>query len=152
MRSHLPRLTACFGILAAFTPASAAAQSDEAPFGEDQPPAEHVPPATSTWAADPFAGMLLGFEAPAGVGLGLVFAQVDESGPSAAASTTYSTTIDGSERTASLVAYPVGRGVLVTGMFRYVQLNSAMDIAMGRAAPWTSVAARGGGIGLIGAF
>jgi hypothetical protein len=157
---NAPSIAGSFGLLCALMPAVAAAQPDGARSSEAdreqlEPPAATASTApASTWYSDPFAGMLLGIEAPAGVGLGLVFTQVDESTTSATATNSYSSTIEGTdfERTASLVAYPVGRGVLVTGMFRYVQLNSALDIALGRSTPWTSVAARGGGIGLIGAF
>ena len=127
---------------------------------DEEPPAEGAPdpqPAatTPTWYSDPFAGMLVGFEAPAGVGLGLVFSGLDENEVYASATygDSYTTAVDGpAERSASLVAYPLGRGILVTGMVRYVQLHSALDVALGRSALWGVYAPRGGGLGLVGAF
>ena len=148
------------GIACALLPGVAHAQSatSEVPRPAEEERTYTLQPPSPLYS-DPFAGMLWGFQAPSGVGLGLVFAPLDETLTYApddeyASPTSYHVSTDAfeGERAASLVAYPVGRGVLVTGMFRYVQLNSALDIAMGRAAPWTSVAPRGGGIGLVGAF
>src|SRR5262245_59239462 len=113
LHSSLPRLGLLFGVLCALTPGLAAAQAESSEEAvEAPPPAEPPAPSTSpSWYSDPFGGMLFGFAAPAGVGLGLVFSGLDENEVYAGSTyeNVYALTVDGAaaEKTASLVAYPI---------------------------------------------
>jgi len=129
------------------------ARAQEEDVYSEPPPLQESAPLHHHRANDPFADSLFVLRAPAGFGLGLVYTQVEQR--VVAASETYdayAATIDDFEtqRSASLVALPIGRGMMVTGDVRYVRLVSPMDV--GRAPLWNWVAYRGGSIGVIGAF
>ena len=151
MGSRTAAYVACLcGAFVALTPTTAAAQTPSDTDMQTSPPKLQLAP-IPPWYSDPFGGMLVGVEAPAGVGFGFVSPPVIEAGdlPS------YDYALDfelGVERATSLVAYPLAPGILVTGMLRYVQVHSALEIAMGRAVPWDAYMPLGGGLGLVGAF
>ena len=152
MRSSCVARLALAGAVLLAAEGGARAQEEEI-SSEPPPLVESAPLHQHHKAYDPFADSLFVLRAPAGFGLGLVYTTVEQRVVVASETyDAYAATIDDAEiqRSASLVALPIGRGMMVTGDLRYVRLVSPMDV--GRAPLWNWVAYRGGSIGVVGAF